>query len=119
MDARGVGPVSEEVRQQQTAEVISYSSKPFGWFLHLKYRNNDGHVVYAQAGFGPFPDESSGVFPLWKSPLEPVMIHCPVVAGELFMDYTGDILVPIPEMVIQTMFTGLLHSPKISTIRRA
>lgn len=107
--------MSEEVqpvRKEQTVETVSYSSKAFGWFLHLKYRNDEGQVIYTQAGFGPFPDEANGIFPLWKSPLEPVRIQCPVTSANLFMDYTGDLLVPIPEVVIQTMFTGAPTQPR-------
>lgn len=100
----------KQVRQEQTVEIVSYTSKPFGWFLHLKYKNDTGATVYTQAGFGQFPDEANGIFPLWKSPLEPVRIQCP--ANPLFSDYTGDLLVPIPEVVIQTMFTGAPTQPR-------
>lgn len=102
--------MNEPIRKQQTAEVISHASKPFGWFFHLKYVNDEGQWAYGQVGIGPNPDRSNGVFPLWVrrsgTVIDPVVISCPVPEAEMFMDYTGDLLVPIQETIYKAMFVG-------------
>lgn len=92
----------------------------------MEYVNDAGKMSYAQVGFGPYPNSSSGIFPLWTSPDKPVIISCPVLElkdgteNPQLQDYTGDLLVPIPEVVIQTMFVGLSTDPRNqNTMRRA